>query len=151
MKLRSVYSESLAGNKTKPILKKLNSRNNYKASKSPLSTNNISAIEPKGITNQNFQNSIMTLDISFNETPKKLEEKGKDALYKKYLIAKTECSKLISEISNVDNKIKENNKFIETLSNDLKKLKEEKKEKNIILIDLLSNKESLEEIYTIKI
>ena len=58
---------------------------------------------------------------------------------------------MISEISYVDNKIKDNTKLIENLSNNLNKLKEEKKEKNVILVDLLSNKESLEEIYKIKI
>ena len=152
MKLRNVKTASLAGNKTKPIFKKLGSRNKYKASKSPTSTNNISEIEQKETLNfQNFQNSMMTLDISFNETSRNQEEYDNYALYKKYLISKTDYNKLVSEIAYVDNKIKENTKLIENLSNSLSKLKEEKKEKNVILVDLLSNKESLEEIYKIKI
>ena len=58
---------------------------------------------------------------------------------------------MVSEIAYVDNKIKENTKLIENLSNDLSKLKEEKKEKDATLLDLLSNKESLEEMYKINI
>ena len=148
MKLRNVKTASLAGNKAKPISKKLSSRNQYKTSRSPTSTYNISEIEPKDI-NPNFQNSMMTLDISFNE--KNQEDFNNNSLYKKYLLSKADCSKLSSEISYVDNKIKENIQLIETLSNNLAKLKEEKKEKDGILLDLLSDKESLEEIYKIKI
>ena len=151
MKLRNVKTATLVGNTAKPAINQLSTRNKYKASKSPISTNNISEIEQKEAINQNFQNSMMTLDISFNETPRNQEEIENYNLYKKYLISKTDYNKLISEISYVDNKIKDNTKLIENLSNNLNKLKEEKKEKNVILVDLLSNKESLEEIYKIKI
>ena len=151
MKLRNVKTATLVGNTAKPVINQLSTRNKYKASKSPISTNNISEIEQKETINQNFQNSMMTLDISFNETPRNQEEIENYNLYKKYLISKTDYNKLISEISYVDNKIKDNTKLIENLSNNLNKLKEEKKEKNVILVDLLSNKESLEEIYKIKI
>ena len=123
-----------------------------RVSRSPTSTNNISEIESKDIFSiPNFQNSMMTLDISFNETSRIHEESENYALYKKYLISKTEYNKMISEISYIDNKITQNNNTIEKLEKYLSNLKEQKNEKNTILIDLLSNKESLEEILNIKL
>ena len=149
MKLRNVKTAKFPGNKTKPIFKKLSSRNMNKQSRSPISTNNISEIE--AINFPNFQNSMMTLDISFNESSRNHEEAENHALYKKYLISKTEYNKIMSEIAYVENRLAENNKIIKQLETTLSELKQEKKEKNSILIDLLSNKESLEEIYKIKL
>ena len=149
MKLRNVKTAKFSGNKTKPIFKKLNSRNINKPSKSPISTNNISEIET--INFPNFQNSMMTLDISFNETSRNHEDQENYSLYKKYLTSKTEYNKIMTEISYVENKLEENNKTIKKLETVLSDLKQEKKEKQVILIDLLSNKESLEEIYKIKL
>ena len=152
MRIRSVRTATLPGNKAKPVLKRFGSRNGHKPSKSPKSTNNISEIEQKETINfPNCQNSLMTFDISFNENSKNQEEYDNNALYKNYLTSKTRYNKLVSEIAYVDNKIKENTKLIETLSNSLSKLKEEKKEKDATLLDLLSNKESLEEMYKINI
>ncbi len=149
MKLRNVKTAKFPGNKAKPIFKKLSSRNMNKQSRSPISTNNISEIE--AINFPNFQNSMMTLDISFNESSRNHEEAENHALYKKYLISKTEYNKIMSEIAYVENRLAENNKIIKQLETTLSELKQEKKEKNSILIDLLSNKESLEEIYKIKL
>ena len=153
MKLRNVKTANFTEiKKTKPIFKKLSSRNMKNASRSPISTNNISEIEQKETLNiPNFQNSMMTLDISFNDTPRNQEECDNYALYKKYILSKTEYNKLVSEIAYIDNKYNQNNNMIEKLEKILSNLKEEKREKNIILIDLLSNKESLEEIYKIKL
>ena len=152
MKLRNVKTSNFSQNKTLPIFKNMSSRNINRASRSPTSTNNISEIDSKETFNiQNFQNSMMTLDISFNETSRIHEESENYALYKKYLISKTEYNKMISEISYIDNKITQNNNTIQNLEKYLSNLKEQKNEKNAILIDLLSNKESLEEIYNIKL
>ena len=152
MKLRNVKTSTFSQNKTLPIFKNMSSRNINRASRSPTSTNNISEIDSKETFNiQNFQNSMMTLDISFNETSRIHEESENYALYKKYLISKTEYNKMISEISYIDNKITQNNNTIQNLEKYLSNLKEQKNEKNAILIDLLSNKESLEEIYNIKL
>ena len=153
MQLRNVKTANFTeSKKAKPIFKKLSSRNTTKVSRSPISTNNISEIDQKETINfQNFQNSMMTLDISFNETSPNQEEYDNYALYKKYIQSKTEYNKMISEIAFIDNKYIQNINTIEKLEKNLSKLKEEKKEKNIILIDLLSNKESLEEIYKIKL
>ena len=152
MKLKSVKTSNYSQNKTLPIFKNLSSRNINRTSRSPTSTNNISVIESKDTFNiQNFQNSMMTLDISFNETSRIQEESENYALYKKYLISKTEYNKMISEISYIDDKINQNINTIEKLKKCLSNLKEQKNEKNVILIDLLSNKESLEEIFNIKL
>ena len=147
MKLRNVNTSNFS-----PSFKKMSSRNINRVSRSPTSTNNISEIDSKDTFNiQNLQNSMMTLDISFNETSRIHEESENYALYKKYLISKTEYNKMVSEISYIDNKITQNNNTIENLEKNLSNLKEQKNEKNAILIDLLSNKESLEEIYNIKL
>lgn len=152
MKLRNVKTSNFSHNKTLPIFKKLSSRNINRASRSPTSTNNISEIDSKETFNiQNIQNSMMTLDISFNDTSRNHEESENYALYKKYLISKTEYNKMIAEISYIDNKINQNNITIEKFEKYLSNLKEQKNEKNAILIDLLSNKESLEEIFNIKL
>ena len=152
MKIKSVRTATLPGNTAKPGFKRFGSRNNHKSSRSPKSNNNISEIEQKETINfPNCQNSLMIFDISFNETSKNQEEYDNNSLYKKYLTSKTRYNKLVSEIEYVDNKIKENTKLIENLSNDLSKLKEEKKEKDATLLNLLSNKESLEEMYKINI
>ena len=153
MQLRNVKTANFTEiKKAKPIFKKLSSRNMKNASRSPISTNNISEIEQKETINiPNFQNSMMTLDISFNDTSRNQEECDNYNLYKKYILCKTEYNKLVSEIAYIDNKYIQNNNMIGKLEKILSNLKEEKREKNIILIDLLSNKESLEEIYKIKL
>ena len=151
MKLRNFKTPNFNQSKIKPIFKKLSSRNTGKSFNTP-TFNNLNELEQKDtINSQNFQNSIITLDISFNEESQIHEETGNFALYKKYLLSKTEFNKMISEIEYIDNKIAQNKNTIEILEKHLSNLKEEKKMKNEKLIDFLSNKESLEEIYNIKI
>ena len=141
MQLRNTKTAKFPEIKTKQIYKKISSRNMYKISRSPISTNNISEIEQKETLNlQNFQNSMMTLDISFNETSRNHEDQESKTLYKKYLLYKGEYNKLISDISFIDMKLTQNNNSIEKLENYLSIIKQQKKEKNTILIDLLSNK-----------
>ena len=70
---------------------------------------------------------------------------------KKYLISKTQYHKLISNLSEIDIKLKENNDMIEKLNIDLNELKQTKKKKQQEIMELLSNKESLEEIVENKI
>ena len=70
---------------------------------------------------------------------------------KKYLLSKTQFHKIIMTLSEIDNKLKENNETIDNLNQSLSKLKETKKKKKEEIIELLSNKESLEEIYQNKI
>ena len=70
---------------------------------------------------------------------------------KKYLISKTQYNKIISIISDIEIKLKENNELIDKYNNDLKSIKETKKKKQEEIVELLSSKESLEEIYQNKI
>ena len=70
---------------------------------------------------------------------------------KKYLISKTQYNKIISSISDIEIKLKENNELIDKYNNDLKSIKETKKKKQEEIVELLSSKESLEEIYQNKI
>ena len=152
MKLKNFKTPNLNHSKIKPIFKNYSSRNADKAFKTPVFNNNSNKLEQKETNNsQNLQNSSITLDISFNETSRIHEEPENHPLYKKYLLSKTEYNKMISEIEYIDNKITLNKNTIEKLEKYLSNLKEEKKRKNEKLIDLLSHKESLEEIYNIKL
>ena len=154
MKLKYIKTEKISGNKIKPLFKNINSRNVFKLSRSPNSRNYISKLEQKkSINSQNFQTSITSIDNSnsFNELNKNHEEYDKYMLYKKYLISKTQYNKKISEIADISNKFIENNKEIEKLEKNLATLKQDKKEKQLVIIDLISKKESLEEIYKLKL
>ena len=74
-----------------------------------------------------------------------------EILHKKYLISITKIEQINTDISNINKKLDDNNMRIEKLTENLKKLKEEKKQKQIDIVNLLSNKESLEEIYKNKV
>ena len=140
--------------KTKPIYKRIISRNGNETSRILTSRNNISEIKKNETINfHNFPNSLISLDnsIVFNELYKNKEEYDIYMLYNKYLLSKSQYNKKISEINDIDNKLSKNNILIEKLEKNLEKLIQEKKEKQLRLVDLLSEKESLEEIYNIKI
>jgi hypothetical protein len=70
---------------------------------------------------------------------------------KNYLISKTQYNKIISSLSDIEIKLRENNALIDKYNNDLNNLKQTKKKKQEEIVELLSNKESLEEIYQNKI
>ena len=127
-------------------------KNFRKTNKTPESTDNSRKIRDKrDITHsQTLQNSVISFDplnASVSRIFKNKDELNNYMLYKKYLCSKTQYHKIISEISEIDNKIKENNEKIEKMNNFLNKLKQNKKQKETDIVDLLSNKESLEEIY----
>ena len=106
------------------------------------------------IHSQTLQNSTISFEqsnTSFNRLFKNKEEFNNYMLYKKYICSKTQYHKIISQLSEIYNKIKENNEKIEKMKNILDKLKEKKKQKQIDIVNLLSNKESLEEIYKSRI
>ena len=114
--------------------------------------NNISEIQPKESFNcQKFQNSLISLDISFNQINQNKEDDDNYNLYKQYLLSKAQYNKIISEIENIDNKYIKNENLIKKLEKELEELKQEKRQKKLDIVDLLSNKESIEEIYKIKI
>ena len=72
-------------------------------------------------------------------------------LYKKHLITITKYEQVISELSNTNKKLDDNNDKLEKLKQNLKKLKDNKKQKQSDIVNLLSNKESLEEVYKNKV
>ena len=102
--------------------------------------------------------SLISSTISFNRSSahlknifKNKEEFNKYILYKRFLFYKTQYNKILSQILETDNKIKENEESIEKMKNFLEKFKNTKKQKQSEIVNLLSNKESLEEIYKSKI
>ena len=131
-------------------------KNLRKTNKTPeLIDNSKKNLDSKDIIHsQTLQNSTISFD-QLNRSMFRLfrnkEEFNNYMLYKKYLCSKTQYHKIISEISDIDNKIKENNDKIEKMNNFLNKLKKNKKQKESDIVNLLSNKESLEEIYKSKI
>ena len=93
--------------------------------------------------NSNFQPLTLTKEENQNDYY--------DILYKKYLITISKYEQIVSELSNINKKLESNSGKLEELKEKLKKLREEKKQKQIDIVNLLSNKESLEEIYKNKI
>ena len=103
---------------------------------------------------QSLINSTISFDqvsARINKLFKNKEEFNNYMLDKRFLFSKTQYNKIITLLSEIDVKIKENNETIENLHNFLVKLKKTKKQKQSDIINLLSNKESLEEIYKSKI
>ena len=131
-------------------------KNTRKSNKTPeLTDNNKRIPDSKDIFHsQTLQNSTISFD-QVNRSMFRLfrnkEEFNNYMIYKKYLCSKTQYHKIISDITELDNKIKENNDKIEKMNNFLNKLKKNKKQKESDIVNLLSNKESLEEIYKSRI
>ena len=126
-----------------------------KASKSP---DNLKSSKTKAqfkLTNfHNMQSSQISLNKSNMSVQKIFFNKKKYEQYmfqKNYLISKTQYNKIISSLSDIEIKLKENNALIDKYNNDLNNLKQTKKKKQEEIVELLSNKESLEEIYQNKI
>ena len=70
-----------------------------------------------------------------------------DPLFKEYTMINEKKNKAIDDFKNINERIKNNNIKIEEIKKSLIDLKEEKKQKQADIINLLSNKESIEEIY----
>ena len=75
------------------------------------------------------------------------DEEDNEQFFKEYTIINDRRIKVIEDSENINERIKNNKNKIEELKNELKNLKEEKKQKQSDIVNLLSNKESLEEIY----
>ena len=103
---------------------------------------------------QSLINSTISFDqisARINKLFKNKEEFNNYMLDKRFLFSKKQYNKIIALLSEIDVKIKENDESIENMHNFLVKLKKTKKKKQSDIINLLSNKESLEEIYKSKI
>jgi len=92
-------------------------------------------------------NQYKSLTLTKDGNPKNID----NLLYQEYLITNSKYHQIISEIENLNKKIVDGNKKIVKLTENLKKLKEDKKQKQSDIVNLLSNKESLEEIYKNKV
>ena len=101
------------------------------------------------ISNNNLDpiSKYQSLTLTKDGNPKNMS----NILYQEYLMVNNKYHQTISEIENLNKKITEGKKKIEKLTENLKKLKEDKKQKQSDIVNLLSNKESLEEIYKNKV
>ena len=152
MKSRNIKAESISENYMIKSTDTINLKSFNNILTTPQLGNNISEIQPKeSFNSQKFQNSIISLDISFNQINKNKEDDENYMLYKQHLLSKTQYNKIILEIANIDNKYIKNENSIKKLEKELEELKEEKRQNKLDIVDLLSNKESIEEIYKIKI
>ena len=125
--------------------------NKRKENKTPEAINN-KRKDIKDSFNQILQNSAASFEQSnnFKKRFKNKEEYDNFMFYEKYLISKSEYNKIINDLSDIDIKINNNSELIEKLNKNINKLKKRKKKKQSEIINLLSNKESLEEIYKSK-
>ena len=78
------------------------------------------------------------------------EEYNNYLFYEQFLTSQRKYNRMIPELLEINKKINDNNEKIEILNANLKKMKKEKNQKQKDIVDLLSNKESLEEIYKSK-
>jgi hypothetical protein len=126
-----------------------------KSSKSPDIIKSSKSKAQFELTNfHNIQSSQISLNKSNMSVQKIFFNKKNYEQYmfqKNYLISKTQYNKVISCISDIEIKLKENNDLIDKYNNDLNNLKQTKKKKQEEIVELLSNKESLEEIYQNKV
>ena len=140
-----------------------NQKFTYKIRKNPKtpeniynSNNNIKHYKKNTLNFRRRKISTINLDPNIYFQPLNLTKEQNqnglyDTLYKKYLITITKYEQIISELSNTNKKLDDNNDKFEELKQNLKKLKENKKQKQRDIVNLLSNKESLEEVFKNKV
>jgi len=75
------------------------------------------------------------------------DEEENDPIFKEFTMINDRRNKAIDDLKNISERIKINNQKIEEIKKNLTDLKEEKKQKQAEIINLLSNKETIEEIY----
>ena len=87
---------------------------------------------------------------NFKHLFKNKEEYDNYLFYEKFITSQRKYNRMISEVLEMNKKFNDNNEKIEKLNFNLKKIKKEKNQKQDDIVNLLSNKESLEEIYKSK-
>ena len=75
------------------------------------------------------------------------DEDENDPIFKEYTMINDRRNKAIDDLKNINERIKNNNIKIKEIKQNLIDLKEEKKKKQADIVNLLSNKETIEEIY----
>ena len=98
------------------------------------------------LNDQNLHPKKEQSDYFDNEVSYQDEDEG-EQIFKEYTMINDRRNKAIDDFKNINERIKINNIKIEELKKKLIDLKEEKKQKQNEIFNLLSNKESLEEIY----
>ena len=112
----------------------------------------------KLLQNYSKKDNIITINSSLNIPPPKnninasLNDQENDCdendpIFREYSIINEKRNQTIDEIKDINEKIKDNISEIDDIKIQLKNLKTEKKQKQADIINLLSNKESIEEIY----
>ena len=86
-------------------------------------------------------------DDYFNDDVSLQDEDENDPIFKEYTMINNRRNQTIDEIKNINERIKNNKLKIEEIKQNIVDLKEEKKQKQADIVNLLSNKESIEEIY----
>ena len=138
MKSRNIKTERISESYMIKSTELNNLKNFNNILTNPQLGNNISQIQPKESFNcQKFQNSLISLDISFNQINKNKEDDDNYNLYKQYLLSKTQYNKIISEIENIDNKYIKNKNLIKKLEKELEELKKEKRQKKLDIVNLI--------------
>ena len=89
------------------------------------------------------QSDYFDNEISYQDE----EEEENDPIFNEYTIINDKRNKAIVDLKDISERIKNNNKKIEEIKKNLIDLKEEKNQKQADIFNLLSNKESIEEIY----
>ena len=111
----------------------------------------------KSINSQKLKMSINNLDNSVNSqsinniTQIDNYQNKTNIFYKKYLYNVSKLEDIFSKVEEINKKIEENEKNVQILTENLQNLKNEKDLKKSSIVNLLSEKESLEEIYKMKI
>ena len=98
------------------------------------------------LNDQNLQQKKEQSDYFDNEVSYQDEEEN-DPIFKEYTMINDRRNKAIDDLKNINERIKNNNIKIEEIKQNLIDLKEEKQKKQADIVNLLSNKESIEEVY----
>ena len=110
-------------------------------------------IDQKKLNQMNFSTNLIS---SISDSTMKLshfqgEQFDDDPILNEYSIINNKRSKILEDLKIISEKITKNNELIEQNKKQLEELKSEKKRKQNDIVNLLSNKESIEEIYKNKI
>lgn len=136
--------------KSQAFLNKDNQINNKININSINSSINISKKVQNSINEQKY-NQNKKEQSNYLYSQEECDEEEDDPILKEYTSINNQRSQIIDELKNINEKIKNNNSKIEEYKTILNSLKADKKQKQADIVNLLSNKESIEEIYKNKV
>ncbi len=97
--------------------------------------------------NEQFIQPKKELIDTLNNDDLQIAEDENVSIFNEYIIIKNKKNQIIDKIKNINIRIKINKLKVEEIKKKLANLKEDKKQKQAEIVNLLSNKESIEEIY----